>query len=215
MARIVDPEEKRLQILSGALTVFRRSGLERSTIAQIAREAGIGKGTIYEYFASKEAIIQAVLELLLQELEAGVMSIAASPLPPREKLEAMIGVAAGMTEGDQADAVDVMFAFWAEAVQGEQTTTVETFYRLYAEWRELLGGILADGVADGSFRTDLDPRHLAAALIGVMDGVLFQWILDRNGVQYRAVLQSFTRAFLEGIIARPDSADSSSGLAVD
>lgn len=53
---IVDKEQKKLHILGSALNVFLRKGFKETKIQDIADEAGIGKGTVYEYFNGKEGI---------------------------------------------------------------------------------------------------------------------------------------------------------------
>jgi AcrR family transcriptional regulator len=53
---IVDKEQKKLHIMGSALNVFLRKGFKETKIQDIADEAGIGKGTVYEYFNGKEGI---------------------------------------------------------------------------------------------------------------------------------------------------------------
>ena len=49
---------KKELIIEAAIKVFARDGLEKGKIADIAKEAGIGKGTVYEYFRSKNDIFK-------------------------------------------------------------------------------------------------------------------------------------------------------------
>ena len=55
-------EDKRKQILAAAVKVFSQKGYHKTRMEEIAMEAGIGKGTIYEYFASKIQLFQAMIE---------------------------------------------------------------------------------------------------------------------------------------------------------
>jgi AcrR family transcriptional regulator len=62
-ARREEHEElRRTQILEAALAVFSREGFHATRVDAIAREAGLAKGTIYLYFPTKEAIVQAAVE---------------------------------------------------------------------------------------------------------------------------------------------------------
>ncbi len=65
---------KRKAILTAAIKLFSEYGYEQTSIAQLAREAGIGKGTVYSYFQTKQDIVRAFceeeLELTRQELAA-------------------------------------------------------------------------------------------------------------------------------------------------
>jgi AcrR family transcriptional regulator len=61
-------EQRRRQILDVALQLFARDGFERTSVAQIARTAGISKGLMYNYFESKEAMLSAILLRSTQEI---------------------------------------------------------------------------------------------------------------------------------------------------
>ena len=64
----VDKEAKKRQILEAAIAVFARKGVGNTRIAEIAAEAGTGKGTIYEYFRSKEQLFQEAFGHFLQQV---------------------------------------------------------------------------------------------------------------------------------------------------
>jgi len=55
-------ESRRKQILEAALRVWLRDGYHQAPVDSIAREAGVAKGTIYLYFPTKEAVLQAAIE---------------------------------------------------------------------------------------------------------------------------------------------------------
>ena len=63
-------KEKKASIIEAAARVFARRGYSRTLMANIATEAGIGKGTVYEYFDSKEDLFFAVFEWFVQKTEA-------------------------------------------------------------------------------------------------------------------------------------------------
>lgn len=60
-------KKKRQLILESALTVFLNKGYEKAKIIDIAREAGIGKGTVYEYFSSKEHLFSCLMDNFFEE----------------------------------------------------------------------------------------------------------------------------------------------------
>ncbi len=59
-ARIAPDTDKRRQILDGARAVFRSSGFDGASMGEIAKAAGVSKGTLYVYFDSKEALFEAL-----------------------------------------------------------------------------------------------------------------------------------------------------------
>ncbi len=62
MRIVKKPEVRKQEILDGAIAIFLKKGYERTTIGDIATELGISQGLCYRYFASKEAIYDAVID---------------------------------------------------------------------------------------------------------------------------------------------------------
>ena len=61
--RVVDKELRRKEIASSCLDLIHEVGIKKLTVAQVAKVAGIGKGTIYEYFENKEDIIFEIINI--------------------------------------------------------------------------------------------------------------------------------------------------------
>ena len=55
------PDQKRRQILDGARQVFLRAGYDGASMGEIAKAAGVSKGTLYSYFASKEGLFERLI----------------------------------------------------------------------------------------------------------------------------------------------------------
>jgi AcrR family transcriptional regulator len=84
-----DAEGRRTAILDAALQVFGQYGFRRASMDDIAREAGIGKGTIYLSFASKEEVFQALSQGLAERMLAGAEAARHGPGTTADKLAAM------------------------------------------------------------------------------------------------------------------------------
>lgn len=65
-------EEKRVHIIRSAIKVFSEYGLDGTKMELVAKEAGIGKGTIYEYFASKEQLFQEMIIYCVESYSRGL-----------------------------------------------------------------------------------------------------------------------------------------------
>jgi AcrR family transcriptional regulator len=70
MAIIVDKAQKRKDIALACKELFVQNSISTLTISKIAQVAGVGKGTLYEYFKNKEEIVFELVDLLLQEYSA-------------------------------------------------------------------------------------------------------------------------------------------------
>jgi len=89
MTPIPKDETKRQRIIEAAIKVFAEDGVSNGKIATIASKAGIGKGTVYEYFSSKEEIFTAVFEDFFQQMMSGYQELSATPLDPVQKIGMM------------------------------------------------------------------------------------------------------------------------------
>ena len=70
-------EEKRVEILKAALKVISVMGFEGAKMEDIAKEAGVGKGTIYEYFDSKNTMFTEMLRHCTEEFQEGLVKVLA------------------------------------------------------------------------------------------------------------------------------------------
>ena len=72
----MNKDDKRTKIMEAALDIFLRDGYERATIQEIAQTAGVGKGTTYEYFSSKEdlflSVVKECFQLFMRELSTAL-----------------------------------------------------------------------------------------------------------------------------------------------
>jgi len=86
MAIIVDKEEKRRTIALSCRELLLEHGIKNLTVSQIAQTAGIGKGTIYEYFSNKEDIVFEIISSFIREHAQRLQQIAQRNIPTKEKI---------------------------------------------------------------------------------------------------------------------------------
>ena len=83
---------RRAELLAIAARLFAERGFKNTTVRDIAEEAGILSGSLYHHFASKEAMVDELLDTFQTELWEQYDAIDASDRTPREKLEAVVRV---------------------------------------------------------------------------------------------------------------------------
>ena len=69
MAKIIDKDEKRGDIALASIALFCEKGIQQTSIDQIAKSAGVAKGTIYLYFKNKEEIVFTIWDIITQQHE--------------------------------------------------------------------------------------------------------------------------------------------------
>jgi AcrR family transcriptional regulator len=90
MRQIARREDIRDLILDAVDVLLSRYGYRKMTMDDVARQVGIGKGTIYLHFPGKEELVLAHIDRIAERTVAGVRAIAASPAPAGERLRRML-----------------------------------------------------------------------------------------------------------------------------
>ncbi len=178
MARRPDPE-KRNRIIAAAITTFAQKGYTSTRIIDVARAAGIGKGTIYEYFRSKEELFFETLEFLLAEAGDQTAALAQTLEGPMAGRLTILADHVIQDWMQKLDLYGLVLEFWSAtaALPGRQRFK-EAFKQGYEIYRLQLAALINAGMASGEFKSDVNPEKIAAALIGSWDALLFQAWLD-------------------------------------
>ncbi len=194
MPRLVDKVEKKKAVLMAARRVFARKGLALTKIDDIAMEAGIGKGTVYEYFRSKDDIFFALFEEMKKELHRRIFEVDGE-LPPREKLHRLV-VSALLAFEEWRDFGYILLDFWAMHKGG--TSTRIRFDEIYDDARSALSALIRDGIKSGDFRK-VNPTHTASTLIAIFDGLLLQWIFNPKSFSLKTMADTISELIAQGI----------------
>ncbi|MFC6086706.1 TetR/AcrR family transcriptional regulator [Sphaerisporangium aureirubrum] len=151
-----DARRNRDKILSTAVRVFAEHGLD-ANLDQIAKEAGVGAGTLYRNFPTREALVEAAYRNELARLCDSAPGLLAS-MPPRQAIRAWMGryIDYATAKLGMADALRAV---------------IDCGGNPYAHSREMmlesLSSLLEAGIADGSIRADITPDDLLACLVGI------------------------------------------------
>jgi AcrR family transcriptional regulator len=151
-----DAERNRERILEVAKEAFTRFGADAS-LDDIAKQAGVGPGTLYRHFPAREELLQAVYRSELEKLAAAEQKFAQT-MSPIEALRAWLllfvdGIA---TKQLIAPAVNTLVG-----------DPKKVFEASYAQVHEALRALVRRAIRSGDLRKDLDPLDLLRALVGV------------------------------------------------
>lgn len=172
-----DPPGKRLILVEAAAEVFARQGFTATRVSDIARCAGVGKGTVYEYFSSKEELFFAVFEWFNQQIRSRVESVLDPSSTAKDVLMALLRSSAEIVS-EHREIFSMNLDFWAasrgSAFEDRFSTACRTMYQ---EYRGLTAEVIRRGQRDGNFRPELDADLLATLVVSALDGLGVQsWI---------------------------------------
>jgi AcrR family transcriptional regulator len=151
-----DAERNRARLLDAARTAF-APGQPAVTLEQIARDAGVGIGTLYRHFPTREALVEALYRKELADLCASA-PVLLRTLAPELALRAWMNGFADYVAAkrEMADALRAVFASGAVTVSQAR-----------AELTVAVRAILDAGITDGTLRGDVRPEDIVAMIVGI------------------------------------------------
>jgi AcrR family transcriptional regulator len=151
-----DARRNRERILAVAKEVFTRSGASTS-LDDIAKQAGVGPGTLYRHFPTREELLHAVYRSELEKLAAAERKFA-QIMPPIEALRTWLLLFVDAIETKQ---------IIAPALQTLIGDPKKVFAASYARIHQAIHALVERAIESGDIRKDLEPFDLVRALIGV------------------------------------------------
>lgn len=203
-ARALPPEEKKKVIFEAARQVILHRGFDGAKMEEIAARAGVGKGTLYNFFDSKEALF---LSLVIESLADFRDLIDAQMDPIEDPWEQIAGawrILMLQVFPDLIQQWNFNYQLW-----GFITRDAEARDRLFARWREMyrereahITQSIIDGQASGHFRSDVDARSLALILLSIFDGLLHRTMFDAERIDPEATLRGLLD-MIRKVLAKP------------
>ena len=198
MSNDPDKPDRRQAIIAAAQEAFNAHGYAATTVDEVAAKAGISKGSIYNYFRSKEELFEQVFISVTMVLEANVLEILEGALGPSEKLKRLLDHHCESME-DCKRIGRLLLEFWATAAREQWGRLATTLRAMYDRWRQKVADILAEGVAQGEFSPEVNSPLAAALIVALLDGIEVEAMLGVGAQldeQYRSTLKKAVLAAL-------------------
>ncbi len=195
MSNISDRKEA---ILAAAEAVFAANGYAATTIEAVAAKAGIAKGSVYNYFQSKEALFEQVFTKAVSLLEADALRILSEPISAGERLSRFLDYRCDRLE-ECGHIGRLVLEFWATAAREQQGALATTLREVFTRWRGRIAELLAEGAKNGEFILQFEPPFGAALLLALLDGIEVESLLGfgpQLDEEYRAALKGSVLAAL-------------------
>lgn len=185
-------EDRRQRILAAAQKLLMRNGQRGTTLAQIAREAGISSAGLLHHFESKEQLFHAVLDARDAYDQANADRHA-------DILEQLDGVADRFSTSP--DLVGMFAVLLAENLDPDAPLHAR-FLNRYQAARDAVADGIRRGQREGRFRTDVDPAVKATEIVAFLNGIETSWLLDPS-IPLTEVFREYTGSLARQLASPP------------
>ena len=185
-------QARRNTIVDTSAEVFARQGYHGTGIAELCVANDLGKGALYHYIGSKEELLAAIHDRVMDEVMVGADRVVAAGGPPSAQLE-MLGTELLDVIHRYPDHVWVFLHEFPALTGGN----AEQFRVRRGVYEQQVEGVLQAGVTSGEFR-DIDPWLTARAWLG-MHNYTYLWLKAGGRLSARDVGKPFADIFLHGI----------------
>jgi TetR/AcrR family transcriptional regulator, cholesterol catabolism regulator len=184
-------DRRRAQVVLDAARVFARHGYDQTSVPELSEALGMAAGALYHYFDSKEALLIAICDQLMDPLLAEARELVAGDQPPEERLRALLR----LWVSHVIEHRDHMLVFQQERhviERGEQWRKVRESRKLF---ERLLDGALRDAREHGLTRIT-DDRLELSALLGMVNHTA-QWYRPRGRLTGTEIADGYAALILE------------------
>lgn len=191
MAIIVNKEEKRRTIALSCTELLLVHGIGNLTISEIAKTAGVGKGTIYEYFENKEDIVFEIISIFMAEYEETLLEIVNQATSTKEKLFHFLSMI--FEEVSYNKHLSIYREFLAISLTNGTEQMVDFSQGCKEKFTEILDQIIEEGIQKGEIREET--RELTPALVLFAKGLVVDTKV--TGIDAKAEIIRFLDALFE------------------
>ena len=169
-------EIRQEQIAQAALSLVSIDGLKKLSVANLARRVGIVPSGLYRHFHNKDGILDSVLDLIQEMLQANVRSACQETSDPLEQLRRLLNYHIRMIRDNQG-IPRVIFSLDVYSGHPEREAKV---YGAIKEYLNQVKGIIHHGQKKGQVRRDLDPETVSLMFLGMIQPAAILWHLSHG-----------------------------------
>ena len=200
-------EKKKEQIIYAAMNLFAKKGFAKASMADIAIEAGIGKGTTYEYFKGKEQLFFATFQWFVEQSEkAAILSFKEiAPKSGAEKIRVFSQSILNSTK-ESEEFYPLVLEFWAATASSKYRNKMKAVFKdFYKRIGDILVAIIDEGVESKEFDPVNDLDTVVPGIVGAWDAIGLQaWFYDGvdDGFNLEKTMENFTGLIIRGLLKK-------------
>lgn len=186
-------QNKKELIANAAQRLFAKYGLNKTTVDEIAKDAHVGKGTIYHYFDSKEHMFYAIIQKEVCILKSKILQAVKQAKTPQKKLKALI-----LTRLKEILELVNFHKLTREAVDILQPQIEKALEKYRQEELRIVEGIIKEGIKKKVFE-NVNTKLSAFAFMSVFRNLEFPWLIGKKAYDVEERVDFMLRIYLRGM----------------
>ncbi len=191
----------RQRIVEQAANVMSVRGYSATSMADLARETGLEKGSLYNHFDSKEALALAAFDYSVALVGRRFDDALAGQERAIDRLRAIVGVFRSLADAPPLPGGDPVLNMAIES-DDAYPALLERAQAAMTIWQKLIGKVAKEGLASGELRPDIDPRELASVITSTLEGAVMMSKLFRDPLHMRWAVDHLM-AYLDTLVLAP------------
>jgi AcrR family transcriptional regulator len=197
LVKRADGEETQRKIVLAALELFVRKGYHGTSITDIMNKVGLSKGSLYAHFKSKGEVLLKILERYqARYIDEMIRFANEGEGDALDKLHRCISFSAKITSEHENLCVFLTFLTTELNADVDFEPMLKAVYR---DYQRFISGIIRQGISQGVVDKETDPDLAALTFMALHDGLLHQWVLNRNLIDATQYVKTFREIFIYGL----------------
>lgn len=202
--------DMRRDLMDVAIDCFARYGYQATSIARIAKAAGVTKGALYYHFTDKEALL---VEAVLNRIGQFEHRVSADIAPMTDPIAALRRLACICVDhATKSNHRRLIVTVMVEALDTNPRLAAQ-FQAMMHRFRQFVSGIIEFGQEQRTFRGDVDPATAAAVWAGAIMGAEIQYYQDSAAFELGSTLDAFVEQYIAWLTGPAPTGRAHSGRA--
>jgi TetR/AcrR family transcriptional repressor of nem operon len=166
-------------LVATALDVVHRQGFNGSAVQDITDAAGVPKGSFYNHFESKEALVLELIDRYGIEQAPVAAVLSDESIPPVERLKRYFGTLVSIFAERNYER-GCLIGNLSTELSDQSRVIRDRLSSTFAAWSRAIEGCIRDGQRAGEISKDTDPRDLAAFVLNSFEGAILRMKVEKD-----------------------------------
>jgi AcrR family transcriptional regulator len=197
-AKKTETAVRRTQIAEAALGLVHRHGFQGLNYTRLADAVGVVPSGLYRHYSDKDRIIEAVLDLIRQRLEANVTRVRRRPRTALQRLKTLLDLHVRLV---LQNSFIPRVVFSEEVLAGNSHS--QNMNRIVQKYLAAVEEIIKEGQSEGLVQPDIDPKAASQLFLGVIQPAVLLWTMSRGEFDIAAQSKGCWALFIRAIGSHP------------